>query len=264
MAGVCPMEKVPMYVLVVDEDNTFASVAARALKKDGHEVIVAGSGEEALAQIRQSPPKLVLLDLIMSGVNGLQVLLVLKSDAATADVPVIVWTATVSEDITKQSLAFGADAMLVKTRFSMGELRRLVGRLVPDGNRGEERAGMQRILIVEDDDGTREAVMRHLSSAGYEVHEAENGWEALLMLDREKIDLVVLDLVMPGMDGQTFLRILKNSAKHQKIPVVVLTAYDVAEMRTLVEPLGAEHVMGKRLPMWDDLLPTVQKVLQVA
>jgi len=253
-----------MYVLVVDDDNAFANVAARALRKDGHEVTIAATGDEALSLARQSPPKLVVVDLLTPKINGLQLLLVLKSDSATADVPVIVWTATVTEDLTKQSLAFGADAILVKTRFSMGELRRLVLRLLRSPKIDDNPATMKTVLVVEDDDGTREAVVKHLAAAGYTVNEAENGWEALLMLDREKIDLIVLDLVMPGMDGQTFLKILRNSTKHQKIPVVVLTAYDVMEMKKLVEPLGANHVMGKKPPMWDDLLPTLQNVLDVA
>jgi CheY-like chemotaxis protein len=206
----------------------------------------------------------VLIDLMLSGVNGLQVLLVLKSDSATADIPVIVWTATVTDDITRQALAFGADAMLVKTRFSMTELRRLVRRLVSNRKPDDTEGHMHRILVVEDDDGTREAVARHLTGAGYAVHEAENGWEALLMLDREEFNLVLLDLVMPGMDGATFLRILRNGQKYRNIPVVVLTAFDVGEMKKLVEPLGAAHVMGKRPPMWDDLLPAVQRVLKAA
>ncbi|HEV8293512.1 MAG TPA: response regulator [Tepidisphaeraceae bacterium] len=253
-----------MDVLVVDEDTAFAKVAVHALSRDGHQVVTAKSGDEALSLIANSTPKLVLIDLMLSGVNGLQLLLVLKSDSATSGIPVIVWTTTVSEDIAKQALAFGADAILVKTRFSMGELRRLVGRLMPDATSRRDGAGMRRILIVEDDEGTREAVAKHLGAAGYTVHEADNGWEALMMLDREKFDLIVLDLVMPGMDGQTFLRIMKNAAKYQHIPVVVLTAYDTAEMRMLVEPLGVARVMGKKPPMWDDLLPTVQGVLEPA
>jgi CheY-like chemotaxis protein len=253
-----------MYVLVVDEDNAFANVVGRALKKDGHEVVVAGSGEKALALIAQSAPKLVIVDLMMPSINGLQLLLVLKSEYATSNIPVVVWTATITEDITKQALAFGADAMLVKTRFSMSELRRLVGRLATAKDFQQDEARMKRILVVEDDDGTREAVVKHLTGAGYAAHEAENGWEALLMLDRDQIDLVVLDLVMPGMDGQTFLRILKNSPKHEHIPVVVLTAHNVADMKKLVEPLGAVRVMGKKPPLWDELLPAVQSVLQAA
>jgi DNA-binding response OmpR family regulator len=253
-----------MVVLVVDEDNAFASAVARALKKDGHDVVVAASGQKALSLIAHSAPQLVIVDLMMPAINGLQLLLVLKSDSATSAIPVIAWTATITEDITKQALAFGADAMLVKTRFSMSELRRLVRRLTAEAQPAHDEPRVHRILVVEDDDATREAVMKHLTTAGYAVHEAENGWEALLMLDRDKIDLIVLDLVMPGMDGQTFLRILKGSPKHQHIPVLVLTAHDVADMKKLVEPMGAAHVMSKKPPLWDDLLPTVQSVLQAA
>lgn len=256
-----------MDVLVVDEDNAFASAAARALRKDGHLVVIANTGAEALERIRQSPPKLAMIDLTVGGINGLQLLLVMKEDAATAHIPVVVWSATVTEDITRQALAFGADAMLIKTRFSMGEMRRLVSRILLQ--RGGENsqanpAGIHRILVVEDDDGTREAVVKHLSSAGYIVNEAENGWEALLMLDREKFDLVVLDLVMPGMDGQSFLGVLRGGQKHSRIPVVVLTAFDVGEMRKLIEPLGVSRIMGKRPPLWDDLVPAVKHVLEVA
>jgi CheY-like chemotaxis protein len=253
-----------MDVLVVDEDNAFASAAARALRKDGHLVVIANTGAEALERIRQSPPKLAMIDLTVGGINGLQLLLVLKEDAATAQIPVVVWSATVTEDITRQALAFGADAMLIKTRFSMGEMRRLVSRLVGGGAAVDNPPGMHRILVVEDDDGTREAVVKHLSEAGYVVNEAENGWEALLMLDREKFDLVVLDLVMPGMDGQTFLNVLRGGQKHNRIPVVVMTAFDVAEMRKLVEPLGVSRIMGKRPPLWDELVPAVKNVLEAA
>ena len=89
-----------MDVLVVDDDNAFARVAAHALRKDGLDVVLAASADEALSLIRQSPPKLVVLNLMLLGINGLQALLVLKSDSATANIPVLVWTATVTEDIT--------------------------------------------------------------------------------------------------------------------------------------------------------------------
>src|SRR6267142_3900193 len=194
-----------MDVLVVDDDAAFARVVSHALTKEGHRVIVVADGLEALNLARENPPKLVITDLMMPGINGLQLLLALKSDAATSSIPVIVWTATVTDDLARQALAFGADAMLIKTRFSMGELRRLVQRLGPDGTSSEIKPAVRRILVVEDDDGTREAVVMHLKGAGFVVNEAEDGWEALMMLDRESFDLVVLDMVMPGMNGQTFL-----------------------------------------------------------
>jgi len=252
-----------MDVLVVDDDPAFARIVSHALRKDGHEVVAAANAQEALSQLQLSLPRLVLLDLMIPGINGLQLLLALKSDSNTSGIPVVVWTATFQEDLARQAFAFGADAMLVKLRFSMPELRRLVGRLIKSDKIGHDAPRMKRVLVVEDDDNTREAVVKHLSGAGYSVSEAENGWEALLALDREEFALVVLDLVMPEMDGQTFLRIVRNS-KHKDIPVIVLTAYDLAEMGRIVEPLGVSQVMGKKPPLWDDLLPAVRAVLMAA
>ena len=123
---------------------------------------------------------------------------------------------------------------------------------------------MQRVLVVEDDINTRSAVEKHLAEAGYAIHCAANGWEALLVLDHESIDLVLLDLVMPGMDGQTFLRILRNGVKHRNVPVIVVTAFDVPEMEKLVNPLGVERVLGKKPPLWDDLIPAVRDALEAA
>jgi CheY-like chemotaxis protein len=252
-----------VYLLVVDDDPAFSRVVCHALKRDGYQVVAASSGPEALALIRQSAPKLVLIDLMMSGINGLQVLLVLKSDCATRDIPVIVWTATVSDDITRQALAFEANAMLYKTRFSMVELRKLVRRLAPGAAPAHDDPPMQRILVVDDDDNTREAVEKYLTDGGYAVATAANGWEALLMLDRELVNLVVLDLVMPGMDGPTFLRILRNG-KHADIPVIAITAYDVQEMTRVIQPLGVDGILAKKPPLWDTLLPAVQDALRAA
>src|SRR5688572_20905973 len=87
------------------------------------------------------------------------------------------------------------------------------------------------VLLVEDDESTRTALGRHLADAGYHVVYAANGWEALLILDRQTVHLIILDLVMPGMDGQTFLKIVRNGPKFKTIPVIVTTAFDAEDMR---------------------------------
>jgi CheY-like chemotaxis protein len=124
---------------------------------------------------------------------------------------------------------------------------------------------MQQILLVEDDHSTREAMVLHLKEAGYAVSEAANGWEALLVLDRgERIDLVLLDLVMPGMDGKTFLQILRNGEKFKDLPIVVMTAYDVEEMKKLVNPFRIAAILGKTPPLWDKLLPAIEYAIKAA
>jgi len=105
---------------------------------------------------------------------------------------------------------------------------------------------------------------KHLEAAGYAVLQASNGWEALLVLDHSPIELVLLDLVMPGMDGKTFLHILRNNKNFKHLPVVVITAYDVEEMKKLVNPFRIAAILGKKPPLWDELLPAVASALKAA
>jgi len=113
------------HVLVIDDDATFRQVVRRALEQEGFKV-VEGDGREALELARKSRPGLMLLDLRMPGVSGLQVLYALRSDKLTASIPVIVVSSTTDDDVTRETIALGAAGFLYKTHFSMPELRRLV------------------------------------------------------------------------------------------------------------------------------------------
>jgi CheY-like chemotaxis protein len=252
-------------VLVVDDDPTFRQIVCHAIRGEGHTAVAATSSREALDIVERAKPDLFLIDLMMPGINGLQLLLVFKADPATAATPVIAWTATITDDVTKQALAFGADVVLYKTRFSMVELRQLVRRhLNKDAAPAPPpESRKRRVLVVDDDENARELVERHLEAGGYEVSHAENGWEGLLVLDREQIDVILLDLVMPGMDGQTFLQIVRESDKHSKMPVIVVTAFDVPDMIGRIKPLGIAGVLGKKAPLWDRLVPAVKKAIAV-
>ncbi|HEV8606266.1 MAG TPA: response regulator [Tepidisphaeraceae bacterium] len=114
------------HVLVVDDDNLFLQVVCRALHAEGLKAVPAASGEEALAKIKRSRPELILLDLVMPGMDGLAVLRTLRLDQETAGIPVIIFSVTTTEDITQKAMALGANAVLLKTRFSIGELRKIV------------------------------------------------------------------------------------------------------------------------------------------
>src|SRR5258705_9287869 len=85
---------------------------------------------------------------------------------------------------------------------------------------------MPRILIVDDNEDPRMMLGNFLSLAGHETIFAANGWEALLTLEHANVDLILLDLMMPGMDGQTFLRILRQGQKKANLPVAIVTALD--------------------------------------
>src|SRR5258708_6717685 len=104
---------------------------------------------------------------------------------------------------------------------------------------------MRRVLIVDDSDDTRMMLGNFLGMAGHETIFAANGWEALLTLDNTHVDLVLLDLMMPGMDGSTFLRILRQSQQKQKqkLPVVIVTALEYGQAEKELNRLGVDSYL---------------------
>ena len=120
---------------------------------------------------------------------------------------------------------------------------------------------MSTILIVEDDQDTREIMGRYLTLAGYEHVSASNGWEALLAVDQNEIDLILLDVMMPGMDGVTFLNILRNAQTKRNTPVVIVTAMPSQELTTRYRDLPVQAILLKTQELFDELMQTVHKIL---
>src|SRR2546423_5482711 len=120
---------------------------------------------------------------------------------------------------------------------------------------------MSTILIVEDDQDTREIMGRYLTLAGYEHVSASNGWEALLAVDQNAIDLILLDVMMPGMDGVTFLNILRNAQTKRNTPVVIVTAMSSQELTTKFHDLPVEADLSKKQARFVALRQIVEKTL---
>ena len=116
------------------------------------------------------------------------------------------------------------------------------------------------ILIVEDDADTREVVGRTVSSAGYGVRLAANGWEGLLALE-DRVDLILLDMMLPGMDGYSFLRSLRGQKAGRDIPVVIVTGMDTAEVAKRVHGQGVRYILPKGGDFYRNLKDTMKRVL---
>ncbi|HEX8522652.1 MAG TPA: response regulator [Tepidisphaeraceae bacterium] len=117
---------------------------------------------------------------------------------------------------------------------------------------------MPRILIVDDDADHCEVVSRLLQKAGHTTRCAANGWEALISLDTEHIDLVVLDLMMPGMDGGTFLNILRNDQRRKHLPVLVVSAMDPRQLDEQIKMQGFQRYFRKAEFKLAELMSAVQ------
>jgi CheY-like chemotaxis protein len=104
---------------------------------------------------------------------------------------------------------------------------------------------MAKVLVVEDDPDSLEIVTKTLERAGHSTVAAANGWEGLLALDAHHVDVIVLDLMMPGMNGNAFLRIIRNDQRRRFLPVIILTALNSGDVLRSVSELGVQEWLLK-------------------
>jgi CheY-like chemotaxis protein len=187
------------------------------LTGEGFRVLAAADGPSALRLAREVRPQAITLDVMMPGMDGWAVLSALKADPALADIPVVMLTIV---DVRKLGYALGAADYLTKPIDPVRLLAVLRKYCRPAASPGMA-------LVVEDDPATRAVLGRMLEKDCWEVREAANGAEALACIRNRLPGLIVLDLMMPGMDGFEFLTELRQHPQWQSIPVVVVTAKDL-------------------------------------
>lgn len=200
-------------ILVIDDDPTVHDLMRRFLSKEGFWVETAASGEVGLELARQLRPVAITLDVMMPGMDGWMVLSKLKADPALADIPVIMITMVDDKNL---GYALGASDYLTKPI----DRNRLTAIL----SKYQCELAVCSVLLVEDDFATREVMHRTLEREGWGIVEAENGRVALERIANHKPDLILLDLMMPEMDGFEFLTTLRQNPEWRAIPVVVITA----------------------------------------
>jgi CheY-like chemotaxis protein len=233
-------------VLVIDDDPAMRDLIEHWLVREGFRVKTASGGEEGLRLARELRPAAIILDVLMPGMNGWRVLSALKTDLDLADIPVIL--ATIVDDKSK-GFALGAADYLLKPI----NRRRLV--TVLNKYRCNTDAGQ--ILVVEDDVATREVLRRTLEKEGWEVAGAENGRAALEWMTEIWPDLILLDLMMPEMDGFQFISELRQTPARRSIPIVAVTAKDLTtEDRQRLNGY-VERILQKGTRSRDDLLREV-------
>jgi CheY-like chemotaxis protein/nitrogen-specific signal transduction histidine kinase len=237
-------------ILVIDDDPSALDLVVRFLSKEGLQVVTATSGEEGLRLARVMRPAAIALDVMLPGMDGWSVLTALKADPDLAAIPVIMLTIN---DNQSQGFALGAADYIMKPidparltsvmqRYSNGSMTNLV-------------------LLVEDDLNLRELTRRQLQKVGWAVVEAENGYEALERLTEIVPTVILLDLMMPEMDGFTFLTELHQRAEWRSIPVIVTSAKTLTPEERLRLNGVVATIMQKGTYTCDTLLHQVRALV---
>ena len=200
-------------ILVIDDDPVVRDLLRRHLSRNGYRVLVAANGEEGIRLAGETRPDLITLDVLMPELDGWAVLTELKSDPAVADIPVIVVSIVDERNL---GYSLGAADYLTKP-VDRDQLLAVLAKYCGNSTR-------RRLLVVDDNAETREMVRRLLERAQWDVDEADNGISALERIADDPPDIILLDLMMPEMDGFEFLARIGEDERWRALPVVVMTA----------------------------------------
>mgnify|MGYP000639531872 CR=1 FL=1 len=239
-------------ILVIDDDPNALDILTRFLTKEGFYTISTSSGLEGLRIARELVPTAIILDVNIPDLNGWNVLNQLKANPNTAEIPVIMLTIV---DEHKKGYQLGVSEYLIKPIEPKKFSAILEKYKTEDTN--------SQVLVIEDDNDTREVLQRYLVKEGYDVCEAENGCIGLEQLAVQKPMLVLLDLMMPQMDGFTFLSEMRKQEEYRDIPVVVLTARDLSQQESETLCASTQNVLQKGAYSLDELLLEIRSQLHI-
>ncbi len=238
-------------LLVIDDDKAVHAALAHLLPKDLYTVVGISSDLNALSHAREFRPDVIILDTLKPEVHGWNLMAQFKADPHLAAIPVILLTMV--DDAQTAGSALGASDFLIKPV----DGDKLLSILAKHSAPRKETS----ILVVEDDPATREMIVRLVEREGWLAVPAENGRRALELLRTFTPSLVLLDLLMPEVDGFSVLREMRESAAWRDIPVVVVTSLDLTgEVRRLLQQ-QAERVLQKGRYTTTELLNEVRSAV---
>jgi DNA-binding response OmpR family regulator len=236
-------------VLVVDESSPFRDELARTLRSEGYEVLTAATGEEGLRLAAESRPNAILVDGILPRMDGATLIRRVRLDPVLRRTPCVMLTETDDAAAELRALDAGAD-LFVKKDEEPDIVMARVKAVLRSSSIDDERAvisllGARKILAVDNSDSYLQVLAEAIAGEGFEVILAHSGEEALEKLSKQRVDCILLDLLMPGIGGQETCRRIKQAPGLRDIPLIILTALE--DRNAMVEGLaaGADDYVSK-------------------
>jgi DNA-binding response OmpR family regulator len=235
-------------ILVIDDSVTFREALRQALEEEGYAVRVVGSGEEGLRAAAAERPSAVVVDSMLPGLDGPGVIRRLRLDTALLGMPCLLLTGSESRDAELRAFEAGADAFARKEEgvdLIMARLAAVLRSATPSAAKSASLLGPKRILAVDDSPTYLAELAAMLRDEGYDVVQARSGDEALVLLSLQAMDCILLDLVMPGLDGRETCRRIKTAPALRDIPLIMLTS--ITDRSAMLDALeaGADDYINK-------------------
>ncbi|MCI0712906.1 MAG: ammonium transporter [Chloroflexi bacterium] len=236
-------------VLVIDDDLAVRELVTHYLEQENYVVYTAADGKEGLRLANEIKPALITLDVMMPDMDGWTILSRLKADPELAQIPVIMVTIV---DDRSAGFALGASDFVSKPIDK--------SRLLSVINKYRCETQPCPILVIDDEPEMRKVMRDVLESEGWDVAEAENGEDAIARLHENRPVVILLDLMMPVMDGFEFIEWINSMPSYRQIPVIVVTArnLDPEDRRRMTG--GVERVLQKGQYSREELLREVGRL----
>jgi len=244
-------------ILVIDDEPAIADIIKINLEADGYEVDTALDGMEGIEKAKASPPDVITLDVLMPGMNGFQVMELLKKNPGTADIPVI-FISIVEGPQKDRGFHLGAVDFLTKP-IEYGELLKSLKKI--ESSIGKVTGVKKEVLVIDDEVDVANLIKVNLEDQGYDVFVAYNGPDAIAIARERKPEVIMLDLAMPGMDGFSVMKVLKQDKETEHIPIIVLTGHDTKGYKQKSLMLGAAQYMTKPFSE-KDIVEEIKKVIK--
>lgn len=232
------METSKKRILLVEDDEILVDLLVKKLQKAGYEVEVRRDGASGLEAVASTRPDLVLLDMMLPRLSGFKVIEKLNAEKILPELPLVIVSNSGQPIEVDRALALGARDYLVKVNFDPNEVLEMVNRILKPSNQKPaedkkpevedkadppDKAALVNVLIIEDDTFLVDLLEKKFKKEGYSPHRALDAKSARTVLENKKVDLILLDVVLPGMDGFTFLAELKSNDKYKNIPVIIIS-----------------------------------------
>lgn len=253
-------------ILVVDDEPNNVKLISAMLFKEHFDIITAYDGKAALDIVNSRKIDLILMDIMMPEIDGYQVTQLVKQNPQTKDIPIILVTALQSEHDKKLGFDAGADEFLTKPINKIEIIARIrsmlrlkqyreqmVVRIQSEGQKNisslNEKSfrnkNVQSVLLVEDNDKDSKLIQRLIINEPYQLMRVKSGEEAISLAMNEKIDLILLDIILPGLDGYQVCQYLKNNDRTRDIQIVMITGLSDLESRLKGVEEGVDDFLVK-------------------
>ncbi len=253
-------------ILIIDDNPGSLELMRAILEAEGYSVLTAGDGETGLQRAKWNRPALIITDMLLPDKSGLEVCQSLKADPQLEHIPIIILsTASIEEQEVERIRKMGVadyllkiDALLADSsgRLLLEHVRELLG----EQPRSEaDYPPPQKILVIDDDPGSRLLLHTRLQVEGFEVVEAPDGEQGLAKLQQCSPALVLLDIQMPRMSGMEILEKIKKD--YPDTAVVMITAYGTEEIAVEAMRKGADDYVSKPID-FKELNTTIRNVIQ--